>query len=150
MKLVLQGYDYAIPSLKNRFSFRYPLQLIVNKRVDTGQWLARPMMIKGITDAKVQRSIIRFMIFEFNEMLKRVVEKFDRVVLIDCRDVAAGQRDWYDELHLKSHKFKDIAKVYMMVIDDHPDVCGKRVVRVVNYLEKQKAVGVESDTLLPK
>ena len=108
------------------------------------------MMIKGITDTEVQRNIIRFMIYEFNEMLKRVVKRFDRVVLIDCRDVASGQQDWYDELHLKSHKFKDIARIYRMVIDDHPAVCGKRVVRVVDYLDMRNVVGAESRALLHK
>ena len=80
-------------------------------------------------------------------MLKRIVERFNRVVLIDCRDVAYGQRDWYDELHLKTHKFKDIARIYRMVIDDHPAVCGKRVVRVADYLNKRNVVGMESHAL---
>ncbi|UCH14720.1 MAG: hypothetical protein JSV22_01855 [Bacteroidales bacterium] len=132
MMIITQGYDYAIPSLKNRFSLRYPLQYFINAFVDTGKWLARPMLIKGITNKEEQRKIIKAMIFEFNEMLKSIAGNFKNVYHIDCRGVAKGQKDWYDELHLKSHIFKKVAKVYSMLING--EIERKDVIRVVDYV----------------
>lgn len=133
MMIITQGYDYAIPSLKNRFSLRYPLQYFINAFVDTGKWLARPMLIKGITNTEIQRKIIKAMIFEFNEMLKTIAEKFQNVYHIDCRGVAKCQKDWYDELHLKSHVFKKVTRIYSMLIDGK--IKGEKVIRVVDHLK---------------
>ena len=132
MMIIIQGYDYAIPSLRNRFSLRYPLQYFINTFVDTGKWLARPMLIKGIINEETQRKIIKAMIFEFNEILKSIAiaGKFQNVYHIDCRGVAKGQKDWYDELHLKSHVFKKVARVYSMLING--EIKGKKVIRVVD------------------
>ncbi len=132
MMIITQGYDYAIPSLKNRFSLRYPLQYFINAFVDTGKWLARPMLIRGITNKETQRKIIKAMIFEFNEMLKGIADKFPNVYHIDCRGVAKGKKDWYDELHLKSHKFQKVAEVYSMLING--EIKDKNVIRVVDYV----------------
>jgi len=133
MMTIVQGYDYAIPSLKNHLSLRYPLQYIINKLVDTGRWLARPMKIKGINDRQLQRKIIKAMIFEFNEMLKEIAEEFQNVYHIDSRGVAKRKRDWFDELHLKSHKFKKVAKVFSMLIDG--EITGKKTIRVLEYVD---------------
>ena len=132
MKTLLQGYDYAIPFIKDRFSFRYPLQWLINKMVDTGKWLSRPMRFKGITNDKEQRKIVKFMIFEFNEMLKDITSYFENVHHIDCRGIAKGHHDWFDELHLKSHVFKKVAKVYSMFINGKIE--GKKSIKVIDYV----------------
>ena len=64
-------------------------------------------------------------------MLKTIAEEFPNVCHIDCRGIAKGQKDWYDELHLKSHIFKKVAKVYSMLING--EIKGKDVIRVVDY-----------------
>ena len=73
------------------------------------------------------------MIFEFNEMLKTIAGEFQNVYYIDCRGVAKGQKDWYDELHLKSHVFKKVARVYSRLING--EIKGEKVIRVVDNLK---------------
>jgi hypothetical protein len=134
MKILIQGYDYAIPCIDARFSTRYPPQYVINKLIDTGKWLARPMAIKGITDAEIQRKIVKCMIFEFNEMLKEIADKFSNVYHIDCRGVAAGPQDWFDELHLTPDAFEKIAQVYSMVIDGK--ITGEKSIKVVKHIQQ--------------
>jgi len=114
---VTQGYAYPFPKKGNNFSWKYPLQPIVNSFTETGQWLFRPLMLRGILDTEMQRAIVMTFIYEFNEMLLEVSKKFANVHHIDCRDIPKNQNDWYDELHLKSHKFKEIANRYKELID---------------------------------
>lgn len=114
---ITQGYAYPYPKKGNNFSLKYPLQPIVNSFLSSGQWLFRPLMIKGILDTNLQRAIVMAFIYEFNEMLKDVTNQFQNVYHIDCRDVPKTQEDWYDELHLKSHKFKEVAARFQQLID---------------------------------
>src|SRR6185369_580220 len=61
MLIITQGYDYAIPSYKIRFDIRYPLQPVINWALDSGKWLKRPLMIRGIVNDYDQRSILKAM-----------------------------------------------------------------------------------------
>ncbi len=123
MVIITQGYDYAIPSLKNHFSWRYPFQFFINKFMDTGKWLSRPMALKGILDDKQQRRIVKAMIFILNEMFITLANDFNKSINqsmikhLDCRNIARQQNDWFDELHLKSHKFKEVATAYTNIIN---------------------------------
>ncbi len=118
MITITQGYAYPYPKKNNNYSWKYPLQPIINSFVNTGQWLFRPLMIRGILDPELQRAIVMTFIYEFNEMLQDVANNFQKVHHIDCRDIPKSQDDWYDELHLKSHKFKEIAIRYKELIDN--------------------------------
>lgn len=104
------GYAYPFPKKGPNFSFDNPLQYIVNWRIESGKWLFTPLLIRGIADTKIQRSIVTFFIYEFNEMLKNVSEQFENVHYVDLRDIPKKQEDWYDEMHLKSHKYEEAAK----------------------------------------
>lgn len=117
---ITQGYAYPYPKRENNFSFKYPMQPLVNKLLDTGQWLFRPLMLKGILDLHLQRSIILTFIYEFNKMLIEIATNVDfpNVYHIDCRHIPINQNDWYDELHLKSNIFKKVAQLYEKVIDN--------------------------------
>lgn len=115
---ITQGYAYPYPRKGNNFSWRYPFQPIVNSFLGTGKWLFRPLMIKGILDTQLQRAIVMTFIYEFNEMLIDVTRNFDSVYHIDCRDIPKQQEDWFDELHLKSHKFKEVASRFKDLIDE--------------------------------
>ncbi|MCG9873734.1 MAG: hypothetical protein MH321_02980 [Leptospiraceae bacterium] len=114
---ITHGYAYVYPKKGSNFSWRYPLQPIVNNFLETGRWLFRPLMIKGILDPKLQHAIVMVFIYEFNEMLQDVANQFPNVYHIDCRDIAKDQNDWYDELHLKSHKYKEAANRYKAIIE---------------------------------
>lgn len=127
---ITQGYDYPIPSPKRRISLRTPLQPLVNTFLDSGNWLYTPLMIKGILDEYTQRSIMFTMIFEFNEMLSSFtkIEKY-KVYHVDSRGLTTSHDDWYDELHLKSHVFKRVAKTYEYIIRNHETLGDRRIIR---------------------
>ena len=88
--------------------------------------------IKGITDTEIQRKIVKFMIFEFNEMLRGVVEEFENVYHLDCRGIAPDHNDWFDELHFKPHNFKKVAKVYSKLING--EVTNQKTIQVVDWV----------------
>jgi len=44
------------------------------------------------------------------------VFKFPNLYHVDCRDVAGGFNGWFDEIHLKSQKFKIVAEGYKHLI----------------------------------
>lgn len=116
MLILTQGYDYALPSNKNRGNF-LSIQRIINEFTDTGHWLFQPLNMKGITDSQDQEAVIYTMIYEFNEMMIQLAtfNGLPNVFHIDCRGYAE-EKDWFDELHLKSSGFEDITKVYKYCI----------------------------------
>ena len=91
----------------------------VNSFLDSGKWLFQPLMMRGILDEQLQRSIVTTFIYEFNTMMMSLAKDADlpNVYHIDCRGVPKQQSDWFDELHLKSHKFKEVAQAYTKLID---------------------------------
>ncbi len=116
---ITQGYDFAIPTPKRRLSWPYLFQPFVNSILDSGNWLYTPLMLKGITDPSLQQDIIFTMIFEFNEMMIEHTKEFDNVFHIDNRGLANDDDDWFDELHLKSKRYKPICEAYKTVIHQH-------------------------------
>jgi hypothetical protein len=123
MKIISQGYDYVIPSDKTHFSdFMNPL---INSFMGTGKWLRQPMMIQGIADSKIQKSIMVAMIFEINQIFIELSLKFDNVYHIDCRGVAKNENDWYDEIHLTSENFKRVAQAYEKCIKEFSETKSK-------------------------
>ena len=134
LKIITQGYDFAIPSFKlgfglNPFKAHKP---ITNKLFNNGKWLKLPLLLKGIEDQYIQESIIYAMIFEFNEMLIEVVKGFkDNIHHIDCRGLN-DKDSWYNELHPESRIFEKIAKAYEMCIDGVIDDQHIIVEKVIN------------------
>ncbi|GAB2622693.1 hypothetical protein GCM10027035_18130 [Emticicia sediminis] len=122
MKIITQGYDFAIPS-NNKNIFQNPLRLLFGN----GKWLHKPLNTKGIYDSVEQRSVIASMLYEFSEMLIYVGSKFDNVFHIDCRGIASD-KDWRDELHLKGNVYKKIAQMYEECIES--DNKEKKVYRI--------------------
>lgn len=118
MICVTHGYAYPYPSDAVNYSIRYPLQPVVNYMTNTGQWLFRPLMIRGILDPTLQRAIVLTFIYEFNNMLIELAHEFANVYHVDCRDIPKSKDDWYDELHLKNHAYEKIAGLYEKVIDN--------------------------------
>jgi len=129
---ITQGYDYAIPGNKINFSLRYPMQPLVNKFLDNGCWLKRPLTIRGIFDEGLQRALVMTFIFEFNQIFISLAndQRFPNVYHVDCRDLATKMKDWYDELHYKSCIFRKAAMAYEFIIEKH-GTCNK-IVRAKN------------------
>lgn len=111
MKIITQGYDFAIPSC-NRNPFVFPLRLLMGN----GKWLYYPLLLKGITDTEEQRSVVAALIHHFNEMLISVGKGRKQVYHIDSR-AALGDREWADELHPNGKAFKRIARTFMECIE---------------------------------
>ena len=128
MLILTQGYAFARPSYSRSFDFRYPLKFIINMALDNGKWLARPLRIKGIYDKPLQRAIIKVLIFELNLMLTGLAKRYKNLYHVNALEVPQKPGDWFDELHLKSHKFKEVAMIYEELIEkyaknptkDHP------------------------------
>lgn len=126
MKIITQGYDFAIPS-NNTKIFVNPMRWVSNN----GKWLYYPLVRKGISDTYEQMCIVSAMLYHFNEMLIRVGKHINEKVSdkkrkievyhIDCRG-AVKKDDWADELHPFSDSFKKIADVYQKCIKNEPSI----------------------------
>jgi hypothetical protein len=129
MITLLHGYAYPYPghAMDWKDIFKEG-QVLINKLLGNGKWLYKPLLLKGYVDPKIQRSIVVYLIYEFNLMLSDVAEKINeeiikkcngkRVFYIDCREIALSKDAWFDELHLKSEKFKEVAELMKNQIDD--------------------------------
>ena len=129
MRIITQGYDYALPTYSYRWRKWYQLQPLLNWMLGSGNWLKRPLMIRGVTDAYTSDNIIKALIFELNYMFYELAQQFPNVYHIDCRGVAPYFDDWFDELHLVSERYQLIAEAYKRCIDGNPPAA--KVIRVV-------------------
>ncbi|WP_114780676.1 hypothetical protein [Botryobacter ruber] len=131
MRIITQGYDYALPTYNYRWRKWYQLQPLLNRMLGSGNWLKRPLMIRGVTDPITSDNIIKALIFELNYMFHELAQRFPNVYHIDCRGVAPSFDDWFDELHLTSEKYQRIADAYKRCIDGNPPPA--KVIRVVDW-----------------
>lgn len=138
IKIVTQGYDYAIPSFKKRFGIRM--------LTDNGEWLKEPLMVRGVANPYTQKAIITSIIFEINEMLIELGKEYDNIYHVDSRGLTAylEKRDhkkegsyWYDELHPKARVFSVIADTYADIINGKTDP-KEHVIRVKEYIEQKQ------------
>lgn len=137
MLIVTQGYDFVIPTPRRRKGF---WRSLLNRQMDTGHWLYDPLVGKGIVEDQDLRDVMYVMINEFNEMLIGLTHysEFNNVCHIDCRGTAQDEaEDWFDEMHLSSEKFGEVARTYERCMDDFMQgKSSKKVYRVnekVNY-----------------
>ena len=75
----------------------------------TKAWIKPYMLEKGITDFDDQYAIIKRMIDDFAEMLKR--HQSPRFIVLDIRDFAQSE-DWLNEIHLTPMAFARVAKLF--------------------------------------
>jgi hypothetical protein len=92
-------------------------------------------MMSGITEPVMQRNIIHYMIDELNFMFAEIAVTSANVYHIDCRGVAQSADDWYDELHLKSKKYGQVARAYEDCIDSETSLQhqGPKIFFAKNY-----------------
>ncbi|MEM9897049.1 MAG: hypothetical protein AAF789_11835 [Bacteroidota bacterium] len=136
MKIITQGYDYPIPR-RPRFIWKRPLNVILTRWIGSGKWLALPMDIVGIPDKShgteykyLRKNIAKYLIDCFNEMFIDLTKDFPTVFHVDCRGIAKGEKDWFDEIHLRSKKFKDVSQTYAEIIHTKLGQHGKQVYQV--------------------
>jgi hypothetical protein len=117
--IITHGYAFAIPSYSHSFDLLYPLKFIVNWALDSGKWLVRPLRIKGIYEERIQKAIIKTFIFELNCMMDQLAHQYPNVYRVNAIEVPKDKKDWFDELHLKTHVFKNVAKIFEVLIQNH-------------------------------
>lgn len=105
MKTIVHGYDY-------------PVHLDYTNK----GWLGRYMIEKGITEAADRRTLIKYIMDEFNTQLSQVVQKFpDSVYYLDVRNTVLfkeGDIDqWYDEIHPNIDGFQSIGLKFIQLIE---------------------------------
>jgi hypothetical protein len=106
MKTIVHGYDY-------------PVHL---DSPDKG-WLGRYMIEKGISDPNDRRTVIRYIMDQFNETLKGLVQDFPgSVYYLDLRGTVHYKENeinqWYDEIHPNLDGFQLIGLKFMNLIED--------------------------------
>lgn len=125
IKIITQGYDYAIPSRNkgfglNPFKWYKPFARMF---LGHGTWLKTPMDIRGISADEQQRDVVYAMIYLFNEMMIETGELFELIAgykcvfHIDSRGFV-GENGWTDELHPLPEKFRKIAAAFVRCIND--------------------------------
>lgn len=105
IKIIIHGYDFVIPS-KNKNIFINPLRLLLNN----GKSLYNPLNNKGYTKQYEKNSIMKALIFGFNEMLSDLADRYSYVTYVDLRNTLKKETDWADELHPNSKGFKIITE----------------------------------------
>jgi hypothetical protein len=117
---ITQGYDYAIPGIKAEWPVLHPVQSFVNKMLDNGCWLERPLKIRGIFDKDLQKALVLTFIYELNQIFISIATDpgFENIYHVDCRNLA-NMKSWYDELHYKSSVFRKVARAYEFIIENH-------------------------------
>ena len=139
LKIITQGYDYAIPSSTKKFGVRLFM--------DNGKWLKNPLESLGITDQYTQESTIMTMMFDFNEMLIELGKEFPNIYHVDVRgftrfleeyDNKKPGKYWYDELHPTHRIFAEIAKVYIAIINNRVPK-NQHVFRVKDFFQENNS-----------
>ena len=132
LKIITQGYDYAIPNSKIGFGLNI-LRIarpVTNWFIGNGKWLKTPLLLRGYENSKEQKAIVYGMIHYFNEMMIEVGSSYSNVYHIDSRGSVNENKGWYNELHPHSYEFKKIAKVYKKCIESSDST--KKVYKVIN------------------
>lgn len=144
IKIITQGYDYALPSHKKDWGLN-PIMWyrpFIRCLLGHGTWLKTPLQMRGILQQEIQDDIVYAMIFLFNEMMIDTGDIFcrmpgvgARVFHIDSRG-SIGKDGWTDELHPLPKHFRATGMTFIDCINDVPSPHGQ--VYVVNHLHPQK------------
>lgn len=136
LKIITQGYDYAIPNSSKKIGVRMFME--------NGKWLKKPLEMIGITDQYTQESIIMALMFDFNEMLIELGKEYNNIYHVDVRGFTnfleiyenkkAGKY-WYDELHPTNEVFTEISHTYIAIINDNVPK-DKRVFSVIDFFKE--------------
>jgi hypothetical protein len=128
IRIMTQGYDYAIPNRDKKFGLN-PLRWyrpFIRMFLGHGGWLKTPLQLRGIQNEKNQADIVYAMIYLFNEMMIFTGDLFcqmpdmgERVFHIDSRG-SIGADGWSDELHPLPKHFKNTGRTFVDCIRKRP------------------------------
>ena len=99
MKIIIHGYDYAIPSDSEKKG-----------------WAGRYMIEKGIDHPKDKMALMKLMIDQYNEMLESLAKDHDYLTYINLRNSVANDK-WHDEIHPNREGFLVCAEQFKVVIE---------------------------------
>ena len=114
MPIITQGYDYPLPDSeiqKDILSVTYWYQHYLNEFLGSGKWLEVAFRDAQIFDKETMKKALKAMIHVFNEMLIETGKHFEHVYHIDNRGMSTPH-DWFDEIHVKNHKFLQVSETY--------------------------------------
>ncbi|HZY39737.1 MAG TPA: hypothetical protein VFE53_23945 [Mucilaginibacter sp.] len=140
IKIITQGYDFAIPQHNGgwRFNPLHWFKPFIRMFLGNGTWLKTPLQMRGILDPATQENIVYAMIYLFNEMMIKTGSLFcemkgleKSVFHVDSRG-SAGRNGWTDELHLLPEHFKNTGMTFIDCINGVPSKNGQ--VYVVNQM----------------
>ncbi|MDB5209803.1 MAG: hypothetical protein JWQ30_630, partial [Sediminibacterium sp.] len=129
IRIITQGYDYAVPSFKKNFGINPSKWYVpfVRLFLGHGHWLKTPLQMRGINAEQNQKDTMYAMITLFNEMMIYTGNLFNssdgqKVFHIDSRD-SVGDEGWTDELHPRPKHFMRTGKAFVHCIrgDRSPD-----------------------------
>jgi len=125
IRIVTQGYDFAIPSYDKEWGlkpWRWYIPFI-RSFLGHGGWLKTPLQMRGINNAEVQKKVVYAMIYLFNEMMIEMGTIFEkdekikgRVFHVDSRG-SLGENGWTDELHPKPEHFLNTGATFVKCIN---------------------------------
>ncbi|MCS3732338.1 hypothetical protein [Mucilaginibacter dorajii] len=125
IRIITQGYDFAIPSYDKRWGIKPWLWYVplIRSFAGHGTWLKTPLQIRGINKPETQENVVYAMIYLFNEMMIEMGTIFEeddkikgRVFHIDSRD-SLGKDGWTDELHPKPNHFMNTGHCFVKCIN---------------------------------
>jgi hypothetical protein len=119
-RIITQGYDYPIPSVRYGFGLNPLTWYIPFSRLflGHGSWLLQPLLIRGIIKIKDQENVLYSMIYLFNEMMIEMGNIFNqdqpapKVFHIDSRG-SVKKNGWTDELHPRPSHFIKTGKTFI-------------------------------------
>ncbi len=117
MPIITQSYDFARPQviIKRRFQLAYWFQWPVNTLQQSGRWIETAMRTANITDPDKMHNAIKAMLYLFKQMVIETATPFPYIYHIDSQGLCQEQ-EWFDEIHIKSHKFLRVGKTYVSAI----------------------------------
>jgi len=103
--ILMDGYDYAKINGKGYEIFFGTIKIV-------GPWILPSMGKKGIINKKDQESIIKYLVDEYNKMLKRLAKRYTYFHHLDLRGEFPKDSQWHNEIHLNNSGFKQVARLY--------------------------------------
>lgn len=119
MPIITQSYDFARPqaSIERPPQLAYWFQWLVNTLQQSGKWIETAMRTANITDTNQMRNAIKAMLYLFKQMVIETSAPFSYIYHIDSQGLCR-ETEWFDEIHIKSHKFLRVGKTYVKAMEE--------------------------------
>jgi hypothetical protein len=119
MPILTQSYDFATPQglIKRSWTLSYWYQRPFNTILQSGKWLETTMRNAQIDNLNTMHQIIKAMLYLFKSMVIETATDFKYIYHIDSQGISEP-KDWFDEIHVKSHKFLQISQTYVRAMQE--------------------------------